>query len=215
MLQRGPADPPRRSERNGVSIELPNQDVGLLSASRDIEIAVSGQRRAPQNKNSTLRSSSVRRPYSCQGVLRLRAIQLSKLQCNRIPNGKMVHFVDGDFFGQVRCATVRNAYNFSHALNQHISHADLCRRDAPKRWHPSAASASSQREIASIDRPANRGPPNRRDGQARRLLFELSTGRERLQDPLRLVCCTEKKIPAAVERSCWFALGTCRELALV
>src|ERR1700731_2931164 len=110
MLQRAPAAPPRRSEQNGVSIELPNQDVGLLSASRDIEIAVSGQRRAPQNKNSTLRSSSARRPYSCQGVLRLRAIQLSrpKLQCNRIPNGKMVHFVDGDFFGQV--PTIRIHY---------------------------------------------------------------------------------------------------------
>jgi hypothetical protein len=103
-----------------------------------------------QNLNG-IRSSSVRRPYSCHGVLRLRAIPLPrpKLQCNRIPNGKMVQFVNGDFFGKVRCATVRNAYNFSHT------------------------------------------------------------------DPLRPVCCTEKKIPAAVERSCWFARGTCRELALV
>ena len=50
MLQRGPADPPRRSERNGVSIELPNQDVGLLSASRDIEIAVSGNAEHPRIK---------------------------------------------------------------------------------------------------------------------------------------------------------------------
>jgi hypothetical protein len=50
MLQRGPADPPRRSERNGVSIELPHQDVGLLSASRDIEIAVSGNAEHPRIK---------------------------------------------------------------------------------------------------------------------------------------------------------------------
>src|SRR5580704_15736363 len=39
MLQRGPADP-----------ELPNQDVGPLSASRDIEIAVSGNAEHPRIK---------------------------------------------------------------------------------------------------------------------------------------------------------------------
>jgi hypothetical protein len=63
------------------------------------------------------------------------------------------------------------------------------------------------------------------DGRARRLLFELSTGAgtaaarlkhwKRPYGSIRPVCCTEKKIPAAVERSCWFARGTCRELALV
>jgi hypothetical protein len=93
----------------------------------------------------------------------------------------MVHFVNGDFFGHVRCATVRNAYNFSHALNQHISHADLCRRDAPE----ALASIGCKPIFAarnSINRQTRKPrPPNRRDGQARRLLFELSTGRERLQ----------------------------------
>ena len=151
MLQRGPADPLRRSERNGVSIELPNPDVGLLSASRDIEIAVSGNAEHPRIK---IQRFAVPQSAGRTAVKECCACERSRCRgrnCN-VTGYQTVKWHTSStaiFFGKVRCATVRNAYNFSHT------------------------------------------------------------------DPLRPVCCTEKKIPAAVERSCWFARGTCRALALV
>ena len=121
MLQRGPADPPRRSERNGVSIELPHQDVGLLSASRDIEIAVSGNAEHPRIK---IQRFAV--PQSAGRTAVKECCACERSSC-RGPNCNVTGY-----------QTVK--------------------------WYTSSTSAGS------------RGPPNRRDGRARRLLFELSTG---------------------------------------
>jgi hypothetical protein len=100
-----------------VSIELPHQDVGLLSASRDIEIAVSGNAEHPRIK---IQRFAV--PQSAGRTAVKECCACERSSC-RGPNCNVTGYQT------VKWYTSSTAIFLDESAHRH---ADLCRRDAPE-----------------------------------------------------------------------------------